>query len=173
MEGIQTDIQALLQEISGNYGDPEPEQAPLLSLPYSRPISNLYKSRAERSMVSKNALTPIHEQQSHYESQASRSQDAYSYSTLNDPNLDAYGSYVDLDVENKPADCYLDQALLAEPQPHLHCQANNSMSTLPVGRLSLPGHTAPHTSVNAAPQLKAQQRRGGESLRVPNMFHCS
>ena len=91
MEGYQTDIQALLQDISGNYGDldPGPEQPPL---PYSRPISKSHKSQEEFSMVAMNASTPNYQQQQLYEAQASRPSDAYTFNSYNDAGLDAYGS---------------------------------------------------------------------------------
>lgn len=105
MEGYQTDIQAILQDINGNYGDPEPEQQPQSPLPYSRLISNSYKSQADRSMVPRNALAPIYKQQPLYGAQASRPSSAYSHSTDDDTGLDAYGSCSDLAVKGRQANC--------------------------------------------------------------------
>lgn len=157
MEGYQTDIQALLQDINGNYGNPEPEQLPQPPLPYSKPMSNSYKSQAERSLVPSNTLPTL------YEAQLSRPSDAYSYNTFNDNGLDAYGNCSNMEIKRRPAHCYPDRALLAEPQSHSQWRANGSMRTLPAGRLSLPGHTAPHSPVNAFQQPKAQNQRRGRS----------
>lgn len=98
MEGYQTDIQAILQDINGNYGDPEPEQQPQSPLPCSRLISNSY-------MVPRNALAPIYKQQPLYGAQASRPSSAYSHSTDDDTGLDAYGSCSDLAVKGRQANC--------------------------------------------------------------------
>ena len=89
MEGYQTGIQALLQDISGNYGDFEPQQPPL---PYSRSISKSHRFQEEQSMVPRNASTPIYTQQLHHEAEASRPSIACSYGTYSDTGLDAYGS---------------------------------------------------------------------------------
>ncbi len=172
MEGYQTDIQALLQDLSGSYGDHGPEQPPQPCLPYSRPISSPDQSQVESSMVSRNALASVDEQQPLYETQASRPSDAYTYSTHNDAGLDAYGSLSNLEIERRPADCCLDRALLTEPQLHTQWQANTSKRSLPAGRLSLPGHTAPHSPVNALQQSKTQKQRRCLCLRVLPMFHC-
>ena len=99
MEGYQTDIQALLQDISGNYGDPEPTQPPPPARPYSRSIPRSYKSQAERSIMPRNALAPIDKQQPLHEAQAARPSDAYSYSTYNDTGLDTNGSCSNLETE--------------------------------------------------------------------------
>ena len=172
MEGYQIDIQALLQDIGGTYGDPEttqPQQLPRLS---SRSISNSCKAQAERSIVPTNALNSINRQQPLYEAEATRPTDAYSYSIYNDAGLDTYGSCSKIEIERRLADCSLDQALLAEPQPQSRWQANNSMSALPAGRLSLLGHTAPHSPANVFQQSKAQKQRRGLSRRVLLMVYC-
>lgn len=105
MEGYETDIPALLQDINGNYGNPESEQPPQPPLPYSRPISNSHKSQVDRSVVPRDALAPIYNHQPLYGAQASRPSDAYSYSTYDDTGLDAYGSSLDLTVKVIQANC--------------------------------------------------------------------
>lgn len=174
MEGYQTDIQALLQDISGNYEDPEPEQPPQPPLPYSRPISKSYNFKTDHSFVPRNALAPSYNQQPLYEAQASRPSDAYSYSPYNYTGLDAYGSCSNLVVNGRlaPANCCPDRAFLAEPQPRSQWRANSTMRTVPAEILSSPGHTAPHSPVNAFQQPKAQQQRRGWSRRVLPMFYC-
>lgn len=171
MEGYQIDIQALLQDIGGTYGDPAPTRPPR---PSSRSISSSYKSQAECSMMPTDALAPIDRQQPLYEAQATRPSDAYSYSTYNDTGLDTYGSCRNLEIERRPAYCSLDQALLAEPQPQSRWQwqANSSMSTLPAGRLSLLGHTAPHSPGNVFQQSEAPKQRRSLSRGVLPMVHC-
>lgn len=168
MEGYQIDIQALLQDIGGTYGDPAPMQPPRPSL---RSISSSYKSQAEYSMMPTNALAPSGRQQALYEAQATRPSDAYSY---NDTGLDTYGSCTNLEIETRPANCSLDQALLAElqPQSRWQWQANSSMSTLPAGRLSSLGHIAPHSPVKIVQQSEAPKQQRSLSRGVLEMVHC-
>ena len=169
MEDWQTDIQALLRDINGNYGDPKHEQSPHPLLP-ARSVSSSYKFQAEQSMVPRNALARISEQQLLYEAQLSRPLEANSDSPHNDNNLDPYGSCSKLEVEGTTADCCLDRALLDQPQAHSQRQANNIMRTLPAGRLSLSGDTAPHLSENASQPLKAQNQRRGRCGRSCRCF---
>lgn len=169
MEDCQTDIQALLRDINGNYGDPKHEQSLHPLLP-ARPVSSSYNFQAEQSIVPRNALARISEQQLLYEAQLSRHLDANSDSPHNDNDLDPYGSCSKLEVEGKTADCCLDRALLDQPQAHSQRQANNIMGTLPAGRLSLSGDTAPHLSENASQPPKAQTQRLGRRGRSCRCF---
>lgn len=93
MECYQTDIQALLQDISGNGEGKEPEQPPQPFLPYPVPISPRI------------GLDPVDEQRPLHEAQASRPSGVYSYGTRSDTSLDAYGSHSHLRIEGRPADC--------------------------------------------------------------------
>lgn len=172
MDGYQTDIQALLRDINDNYGSPKHEQSPQPPLPSLGPISNFYISQAERYVVPRNALAPIPQQELHYEAQASRLLDANSYSILSDNDLDPYGNRMELQIEERPADCCLDQALLDEPEPHSPWQANSSVRTLPAGPPSLRRHTAPYPSVKALEQTKAQKQQRGRSSGVLPVFRC-
>lgn len=172
MDGYQTDIQALLRDINDNYGSPKHEQAPQPPPPSSRPISNFYTFQAQRCVVPRNALAPIPEQKLHYEAKASRLLDANSYSILSDNDLDPYGNRLELQIEERPADCCLDQALLDEPEPRSPWQANSSVRTLPAGPPSLQCHRAPYPSVEALEQPKAQKQRRGRSSRVLPVFRC-
>ena len=165
MEDCQTDIQALLRDINGNYGDPKHAQSPHLLLP-ARPVSRSYKFQAEQSI----ALAPISEQQLLYEAQLSRSLDANSDSPHNDNDLDPYGSCSKLEIEGRTADCCLDRAILDEPPAHSQRQANNIMRTLPAGRLSLFSHTTPHLSENASQPPEAQNKRRGRFSRFYRYF---
>ena len=92
MEGYQTDIQALLRDINGNYQDPQHDKSPQPPRPPTRPISCSFSSQAEHSMAPNSSLAPISEQQLLYDVQASRLLDANTYSTLNNNDLDPYGS---------------------------------------------------------------------------------
>ena len=170
MEGYPTDIQALLQDIRGNYGDLEPEQ-PSHPLLYSRPVSTSYTSQVEHSIVPRDALAPNYEQQRLYEAQASRPSDANFCRGYNDTRFDTSGSYLKLENARGRADCCLDR-VLEEPQPHPQCQAESSMKSLTAGRLSLPGHTAPHSPVNAFQESKARNKGRGRYYGVLPIFHC-
>lgn len=174
MDDYQIDIQALLQDIDGNYGDTEATQPLQPPRPRSRSISSSYKSQAQRPMIPMNAFAPINRQQPVHDAQATKSSDAYSYSTYSDTSLDTPGSCSNLHIERRSADCCLDQVLLAEPRPQSRSQwqANGSMSTLPAGRLSLLGPTAPHSSVNIFQQPKVQNQRRGLSRGVLPIVHC-
>ena len=172
MESYQTDIQALLRDINDNYGRPKREQSPQPPLPSPRPISDFYRSQAERSVVPRNALAPIPEQKLFYGAQAPGLLDANPYSTLNDHDLDPYGSCSKLKIEQKPADCYLDRALMDEPDLRSPWQANSSMRTLPARRRYLPRHTAPHSPTNTLERPQVQKQQRGRSGGVPPMFRC-
>lgn len=91
-EAYPTDIEALLQDINGNYGEATHERPPRPPLPSASRISNPFSIHAERSRGRSNALASIHEQQPLYEAQILRPSDTYSYSTDNNNGLDAYGS---------------------------------------------------------------------------------
>ena len=88
MEGYQPDIQALLQDINGDYRIPKRKfllQPP--SRPAAKPVLESNKSQTERSMVPRNASAK-------HEVQASRPLDAYLYSSLNDTDLDSHGTHL-------------------------------------------------------------------------------
>ena len=99
MEDYQTDIQALLRDISGNCGDPQRDLSPQPPLLRTRPIICSYKSQPEHSILPNNDYATISEQQMLYDVQASRLLDADSYSALNTNDLDSYGSCLKLDIE--------------------------------------------------------------------------
>ena len=92
MEGYQTDIQALLRDISDNYQDPQHDESPQPSRPPTRPISCSFNPQAQYSMAPNKSLAPISDQQLLYDVQPSRLLDANTYSTLNNNDLDPYGS---------------------------------------------------------------------------------
>ena len=158
MDYNQADIETLLQDITDIYGDPEPEQLSQPPIPYSRHILTPYESQFVRSTL------PI------YGAQSSNLSSAHSHTIYNDSGLDAYGSCLDLEILRRLADCSPDRALLAEPQPHSGWQTNSS--TLPARRVSLPGHTAPSSPVNAFQRSRAQRLRRGRSCGVLRTFHC-
>ena len=164
MEGYQTDIQALLRDINGNHQHDKSPQPPR---PPTRPISCSFNSQAEHYLAPNNSLAPISEQQLLYDVQASRLLDTNTYSTLNNNDLDPYGSSSKLKIEKGPSDCCLDRALLNDPQHY----SNRSMRTLPTERLSLPGHTAPYSPIDTFQLLKAQRQRRGPSGGVLPMLH--
>ena len=158
MDYNHADIETLLQDITDNYGDAEPEQLPQPLIPYSKHIPNPYESQVVRPML------PV------YGAQPSNLASAHSHTIYNDSGLDAYGSCLDLEIIRRLADCSPDRALLAEPQPRSGWQTNSS--TLPARRVSLPGHTAPSSPVNVFQRSKAQRLRRGRSCGVLRIFHC-
>ena len=158
MEYNQADIETLLQGITDNYGDHEPEQLPQPLIPYSRHIPTPYEPQAIRPMLPD------------YGAQSSNLSSAHSHTIYNDSGLDLYGSCLDLEIIRRLADCSPDRALLAEPQPHSGWQTNSS--TLPAGRVSLPGYTAPNSPVSVFQPSKAQRLRRGRSCGVLRTFHC-
>ena len=92
MDGYQTDIQALLRDINGNYQDPQIDKSPQPPRPPTRPISCSFNSQAEHPLAPNNSLALISEQPLLYDVQASRLLDANKYSTLNNNDIDPYGS---------------------------------------------------------------------------------
>ena len=92
MEDFGTDVQALLQDISSNYGQDEHQQSPLS---YSRPLSNSYQHRAER-LFDPRQTPATYGQHSLYASQASRPPEPNSYPTQvhhSNIGLDAYAQH--------------------------------------------------------------------------------
>ena len=170
MDCHRADIHTLLQDITDNYGVPEPEQLPQPPIPYSRHIPTPYESQAVRPMLPVDDSTPICKPQPVYGAQSSNLPSTHSHTICNDSGLDAYGSCLDLEIIRRLADCSPDRALLAEPQPHSGWQTNSS--TLPARRVSLPGHTAPSSPVNVFQRSKAQRLRRGRSRGVLRTFRC-
>ena len=158
MDYNHADIETLLQDITDDHGNPEPEQLPQPRIPYSRHIPTPYESQAVRPML------PV------YGAQSPNLSSAHSQTIYKDSGLDAYGSCLDLEIIKRLADCSPDRALLAEPQPHSGWQTNSS--TLPARRVSLPGHTAPSSPVHDFQRSKAQRLRRGRSCEVLRTFHC-
>ena len=92
MESYQSDVQALLRDINGGYGNLKHRQSPKSPLPPARTVSGSDNFHVEWSNVPRSALAPIHEQQPLYEAQASRPFDTCSYSAHKLNFRDRYGT---------------------------------------------------------------------------------
>ena len=165
MEAYQPDIQALLQDINGNYRNAEHKILPPPLRPAAQSMLKSYEFHTERSTAPRNASAALCEEQTLYDAQASRPLGPYSYSALNDTDLDSHGGCLKVTngQKNPKANCCLERAFPDEPRHHSPSMVYNSIEMLPTRKPYLSSHTAPRSPVNVS---KRQKLRGGTSSGV-------
>ena len=175
MDKVGKDVQAVLEDIY-NDGENEFEQP---SPPYPESLPPSYHARAERLFSPRQTPASTYHQNAIFDLHNLRPPAPVPVHTqVSDSNdrLDVYGNCERAQLERLSTEWYPDRALLTKAQPLAHndWQTGTSLSISPprpLGRISLPGHTAPAAFSDSCSLEQRLPHRQKASGQCPKLKH--
>ena len=162
MAGFDTSIQALLRDLNSGH---EQDEYEISALPYPKqcPISSR-PQRAQSFQHSRQGESPTYNEQLLCTDQAPGLSSTYLYNGNNGDGggLDRFGEHLERGICSGSANTDLDRTLLADPAPRPSCRPRGGRQGASVGRLTLPGHTAPFSIAESIGQRKPQPMERGQ-----------